>query len=260
MSIYSSYTGYVYLWYDTKARFFYLGGHFGKVEDSYICSNKSMKRAYKLRPETFKMRVLQYVAGDTTALREAKQNWLDKIRDDELMLSDNVKNGTCRYYNVKKTANGGSHKGHRKNRTKPAWNKGYNNEEMRLRKKGLLCFISDKPKMPVYKKETIRKKLPKPRKIKQPSIFTCNACGCEFTSVKNRKTCSLSCAGKMSWIKGTAIPGFKKNQIAWNKGLPNPISAENGRRSAYKQSAKVKGRKMAVQEDGTRCWVYPDKR
>lgn len=125
MTIYiPSYTGYVYLWYDTKARFFYLGGHFGKVEDSYICSNKSMKRAYKLRPETFRMRVLEYVVGSTSTLREAEQKWLNKIRDSELMLSENVKNGTCRYYNVKKTANGGSHKGHKKNRTKPAWNKG----------------------------------------------------------------------------------------------------------------------------------------
>ena len=52
------YTGYVYIWYDTKAKFFYVGGHYGKVNDSYICSNEMMKRAYKKRPETFKFKVL----------------------------------------------------------------------------------------------------------------------------------------------------------------------------------------------------------
>lgn len=41
------YTGYIYLWYDTKAKFFYLGGHKGRVEDSYVCSNRMMLTAYK---------------------------------------------------------------------------------------------------------------------------------------------------------------------------------------------------------------------
>jgi hypothetical protein len=36
-NIYSSeYTGYVYIWYDTKSKFFYIGGHYGKVDDAYI--------------------------------------------------------------------------------------------------------------------------------------------------------------------------------------------------------------------------------
>lgn len=258
MHTYSSYTGYIYIWYDIKAKLFYVGGHYGKVEDSYICSNKPMKRAYKLRPHTFKFKVIQFVSGDVAILRQAEQRWLDMIGDHELMISDNVKNGTCRYYNVKKTANGGSHKGHKKNRTKPAWNKGYNNEEMRLRKQGLLCFIGDKPKTPIHQKRTVPDRNKRQRKSKQPSIFICNACGCEFTSINNRITCSLSCAGKMPWIKGTAVSGFKKNQVAWNKGFPNTTSAENGKKSAVKLSARVKGRKLVMQEDGTRHWIYPN--
>jgi hypothetical protein len=46
------YSGYIYIWYDIKSKFFYIGGHKGKVSDYYICSNKPMLRAYKLRPET----------------------------------------------------------------------------------------------------------------------------------------------------------------------------------------------------------------
>jgi hypothetical protein len=37
----SIYTGYIYLWYDTKAKLFYIGGHHGQVTDSYICSSKT---------------------------------------------------------------------------------------------------------------------------------------------------------------------------------------------------------------------------
>ena len=98
----AGYAGYVYIWYDTLAKFYYVGGHYGRVEDSYICSSKSMKRAYKLRPHTFKFRVLEYVYGDTAILRLAEQRWLDMIKDSELMISENVLNATCRYYNVKK--------------------------------------------------------------------------------------------------------------------------------------------------------------
>ena len=130
MTIYhhpNNYTGYVYLWYDTKAKFFYLGGHYGKVEDSYICSNKIMKRAYKLRPETFKFKVIEYVFGTTKELRAAEQKWLDMIKDKELLLSENVKNGTTRYYNVKKNSCGGNGIGTNKGKSHPAWNKGLQN-------------------------------------------------------------------------------------------------------------------------------------
>lgn len=96
------YTGYVYIWYDTISKLFYIGGHYGKISDSYICSNQPMKRAYKQRPETFKFRVLEYTNGTTKDLRLLEQKWLDKIKDHELLLSKNVKNGTHRYYNVKK--------------------------------------------------------------------------------------------------------------------------------------------------------------
>lgn len=102
------YTGYVYLWYDTRAKLFYLGGHKGKVEDSYICSNKMMLRAYNKRPDTFKFRVLEFVYGDNTELRISEQKWLDKIKDSELYWTPNIYNKTVRYYNQKKHASGGN--------------------------------------------------------------------------------------------------------------------------------------------------------
>ena len=145
MSIYSPYTGYVYLWYDTRAKLFYLGGHHGKVEDSYVCSNEMMKRAYKKRPETFRFRVLEYVYDGTKSLRKAEQKWLDKIQDHELYWTPNIYNKTVKYYNKKKHSAGGNGSAN-KGKSHPAWNKGYTKEEVLLRKNGMLCFLLDRPK------------------------------------------------------------------------------------------------------------------
>lgn len=118
------YTGYVYIWYDTKAKFFYVGGHHGKVEDSYICSNEMMKHAYKKRPETFKFRILEYVYSGTKSLRETEQKWLNMIRDEELYWTPNIYNKTTKYYNKKKHAAGGNGIGTNKGKSHTAWNKG----------------------------------------------------------------------------------------------------------------------------------------
>jgi len=254
------YTGYIYLWYDTKAKFFYLGGHQGKVEDSYICSSKMMLRAYKRRPDTFKFRVLEYINGDTKTLRAAEQRWLNMIKDTELYWTPNIHNNTVRYYNQKKLSRGGSCKGHTKNRTKPGWNKGYTKSEIELRNLGLLSFIPlDYPKAKRKSKSgTVKMDRPKIPKV----IVTkeCPICGKEFDTYKEKqKTCSRACSGKIAWLTGTAIPGFKKGKQAWNKGLPNPTAADNGRKSREKQSKTVTGRTLATASDGKRYWVYPDK-
>lgn len=144
------YSGYIYLWYDTKAKFYYIGGHKGKVEDRYICSNRAMKQAYLKRPETFRFRVLEYVIGDTKKIRLAEQGWLDMIKDYELMTSENVINKTCRYYNVKKFSCGGNGSANKNNRKCGGWNKGYSKQEILLRNKNLLCFYPlDKPKVKI---------------------------------------------------------------------------------------------------------------
>ena len=82
-------------------------------------------RAYKKRPETFRFRVLEYCYGNVTDLQHLEQKWLDKIHDNELMLTENIYNNTCRYYNVKKWAAGGNGKGTNKGKKNGGgWNKG----------------------------------------------------------------------------------------------------------------------------------------
>lgn len=118
------YTGYIYIWYDTRAKFFYIGGHKGRVEDSYVCSNRMMLRAYKKRPETFKFRILEYVYGDNINLRKAEQRWLDMIEDKELYWTPNINNKTVRYYNQKKHSSGGNGSANKGNSNIGGWNRG----------------------------------------------------------------------------------------------------------------------------------------
>lgn len=120
----SIYIGYVYLWYDTKSKLFYLGGHKGKIEDSYICSNSMMLRAYKKRPETFKLKILEYVNGENEDLRKAEQYWLNLIKDEELYWTPNIYNKTVKYYNQKKHSSGGNGSANKGNSNIGGWNRG----------------------------------------------------------------------------------------------------------------------------------------
>lgn len=87
--------GFVYIWYDRKHKRYYIGSHWGTEDDGYICSSSWMKRAYKLRPEDFKRRILDrnIDTKKETFLKEEK--WLSLIKNEEL---------GKRYYNLKNTA------------------------------------------------------------------------------------------------------------------------------------------------------------
>ena len=118
------YIGYIYIWYDTKAKFFYIGGHKGTPEDSYICSNKKMLNAYKKRPDSFRFRVLEYVQGTLKDLRESEQKWLNMIKDEELYWTPNIYNETVKYYNMKKNSAGGNGSANKGNKNIGGWNRG----------------------------------------------------------------------------------------------------------------------------------------
>jgi hypothetical protein len=55
------------------------------------------------------------------------------------------------------------------------------------------------------------------------------------------------------------ISAKAKGRRAWNKGIHNPLAADNGRKGAKKLSEKVKGRKRKYLPDGSWTWEYPNK-
>lgn len=86
-------SGFVYIWRDKKHNRFYIGSHWGKEDDGYVCSSSWMKKAYNRRPEDFKRRILQYEEKSRKILLEEETKWIGLIKDNEF---------GKRYYNLKR--------------------------------------------------------------------------------------------------------------------------------------------------------------
>lgn len=87
--------GFIYIWYDRKEQRFYLGKHWGYIDDKYVCSSPWMKRNYRNRPFDFKRRILATNINDKKSLTETERRWLSQISSEEL--------GT-KYYNLNRTS------------------------------------------------------------------------------------------------------------------------------------------------------------
>jgi hypothetical protein len=84
--------GFIYIWFDKKRKMYYIGSHYGTINDGYICSSNRMRDAYRRRPKDFKRRIIKRNIDRTVLLTE-EHNWLLLIRDDEL---------GKKYYNLRK--------------------------------------------------------------------------------------------------------------------------------------------------------------
>ena len=84
--------GFIYIWFDRKRKMFYVGCHWGTIDDGYICSSNRMRDAHRRRPQDFKRRILQRnISRDV--LLEQEYKWLQLIKNDKLGIS---------YYNLSK--------------------------------------------------------------------------------------------------------------------------------------------------------------
>lgn len=76
--------GFVYIWFDRKHKRYYIGCHWGTVDDGYICSSSNMKSAYIRRPEDFKRKIIAIVYSNKKNLLEEEYKWISKIKKEEL--------------------------------------------------------------------------------------------------------------------------------------------------------------------------------
>lgn len=82
--------GFVYLWFDSYQKMFYVGRHWGTIEDGYLCSSNRMRDAYRRRPKDFKRRIIKKVDSKEQLVLE-EQRYLDMIKPEEC---------NTRYYNT----------------------------------------------------------------------------------------------------------------------------------------------------------------
>ena len=88
--------GFVYIWLDKKHKRYYIGCHWGSIDDGYICSSSWMKKAYKLRPQDFKRRIIKTNIKERPDMYVEEQYWLDMIKAKEIKpINENP-----RYYNL----------------------------------------------------------------------------------------------------------------------------------------------------------------
>jgi hypothetical protein len=83
--------GFVYIWRDRKHNRYYIGAHWGREDDGYVCSSTWMKNAYKRRPNDFKRRILKTNIQSRDDMFEEEYRWLSMIKLCEIKK---------RYYNI----------------------------------------------------------------------------------------------------------------------------------------------------------------
>jgi predicted HicB family RNase H-like nuclease len=71
--------GFVYVWFDRKHKRYYIGSHWGREDDDYICSSNNMRMNYKNRPHDFKRRIVARVYTNRDDLFQEEQRWLNMI-------------------------------------------------------------------------------------------------------------------------------------------------------------------------------------
>lgn len=82
--------GFIYIWYDRKRKMYYIGSHWGTIDDGYICSSKWMRDAYRYRKQDFHRRILKRNVSRDCLLKE-EYYFFQMIKDEEL---------GKRYYNL----------------------------------------------------------------------------------------------------------------------------------------------------------------
>lgn len=204
--------GFTYIWFDTKRQMYYIGCHWGTVDDGYICSSNRMRDSYRRRPQDFKRRILVRNI-DRDKLLEEEYKWLTLIPEEEL---------GKKYYNLSK-----KHFGH--------WS---NNLSSLLTIKQKLSEATKKlHQNPEYKRKYIegRKKLPAQTPEQIAKRAKSNT-GKKRTEETKRKI-SESNKGK---IMGPLSDEHRKNVSESLKGEKNPFYGKKHSPELMKQiSSKI---------------------
>ena len=84
-------TGFIYVWFDTARKMFYVGSHSGVPTDSYLSSSRWLNGEINYRPQDFKRRIVKYCYSKEELLGE-EHKLLNTITESEFGV---------RYYNLK---------------------------------------------------------------------------------------------------------------------------------------------------------------
>lgn len=95
--------GFIYIWYDTLEKMYYIGSHWGYPDDGYICSSRWMINSYNKRPKDFKRRILKKIYTNRIDLLNEEQKWLNLINPEKTVLyntNESERRTNVKYYNI----------------------------------------------------------------------------------------------------------------------------------------------------------------
>jgi hypothetical protein len=73
------YNSFIYLWIDKQKNKFYIGSHFGDINDGYLFGGIDIKSEYSKRPEDFERVILSYhIVKSQTEIRKIEREYLVK--------------------------------------------------------------------------------------------------------------------------------------------------------------------------------------
>ena len=97
----NEYNSFIYQWIDIKSNKFYIGSHYGSINDGYLFGGIDIKKEYKERPNDFKREILSYhLVSEYSEIRKIEKEYLIK---------NDVENNDF-FYNRTNQSYGGYHK------------------------------------------------------------------------------------------------------------------------------------------------------
>ena len=95
------YNSFIYRWFDRTLNKFYIGSHYGEVNDGYLFGGIDIKKEYKERPDDFEREILSYhLVSEYSEIRKIEKEYLIKY---------DVENNDM-FYNRTNESYGGYHK------------------------------------------------------------------------------------------------------------------------------------------------------
>lgn len=219
-------TCYVYKWTHLPTMKWYVGSRTAKnshPNDGYICSSRLVKPLILANPQEWSKHIIDIGNKEDMLTLETEILQLFDARNDPR--SFNQHNNEGRPFPLVLTP---WNKGKKLTAEQSGWT-----EERREAKRQEMKGKPSRAKGSKWSDEA---------KTKRSNAGNAKHIGMK-RSGETKANISLSKTGKSSCLKGRS----------------NPFAAENGKKSAAKQSATVTGRKMAIREDGTRYWIYPQR-
>jgi len=231
--MYSEKYGFVYIWYNKVKKMYYVGCHWGREDDGYICSSNWMRMSYKRHPEQFaERRTLSKIYTNQEDLLKEEHKWLQQIKKEELGKRyynlKNCKFNHSSFWEGKQRSEETKRKISKNSKGRIPWNKGLkyskemkeklSNKSTQFKKeqkpwnKGIPCLEETKKKLSDINKGSIMSEEHK-EKLRQINLGNKYLLGKKQSEETKRKR-SESMKGKN---KGENSGLFGK--IPWNKGL-----------------------------------------